>query len=45
MYKELSPSLRTIMTPGPVEAEPRVLRAMSIRRAAAKTKTALIGTV
>lgn len=30
MYKELSPSLRTIMTPGPVEAEPRVLRAMSI---------------
>jgi len=29
MFKELSPSLRTIMTPGPVEAEPRVLRAMS----------------
>ena len=29
MYKELSPSLRTIMTPGPVEAEPRVLRVMS----------------
>lgn len=28
MYKELSTSLRTIMTPGPVEAEPRVLRAM-----------------
>lgn len=30
MYKELSPSHRTIMTPGPVEAEPRVLRSMSI---------------
>ncbi|MDU2064290.1 MAG: alanine--glyoxylate aminotransferase family protein [Sporomusaceae bacterium] len=28
MYKELNTSLRTIMTPGPVEAEPRVLRAM-----------------
>ncbi|WP_433744036.1 pyridoxal-phosphate-dependent aminotransferase family protein [Paenibacillus amylolyticus] len=28
-YKELSPSLRTIMTPGPVEADPRVLRALS----------------
>lgn len=28
-YKELSPSLRTIMTPGPVEVDPRVLRAMS----------------
>lgn len=28
MYKELSPSARTIMTPGPVEAEPRVLRAI-----------------
>ncbi|MFB5758780.1 pyridoxal-phosphate-dependent aminotransferase family protein [Paenibacillus medicaginis] len=28
-YRELSPSLRTIMTPGPVEADPRVLRAMS----------------
>ncbi|MGE7272514.1 pyridoxal-phosphate-dependent aminotransferase family protein [Brevibacillus panacihumi] len=29
MFKELSPSLRTILTPGPVEADPRVLRAMS----------------
>ncbi|PYE49140.1 alanine--glyoxylate aminotransferase family protein [Paenibacillus barcinonensis] len=29
VYKELSPSLRTIMTPGPVEVDPRVLRAMS----------------
>nr|WP_237690888.1 alanine--glyoxylate aminotransferase family protein [Paenibacillus caui] len=29
MYKDLDTSLRTIMTPGPVEAEPRVLRAMS----------------
>ncbi len=29
MYKDLSPSLRTIMTPGPVEVDPRVLRAMS----------------
>lgn len=28
-YKDLSPSLRTIMTPGPVEVDPRVLRAMS----------------
>lgn len=28
MYKELNTTLRTIMTPGPVEAEPRVLRAM-----------------
>lgn len=28
-YQELSPSLRTIMTPGPVEVDPRVLRAMS----------------
>lgn len=28
MYKDLSATLRTIMTPGPVEAEPRVLRAM-----------------
>lgn len=28
-YKELNPSLRTIMTPGPVEVDPRVLRAMS----------------
>lgn len=27
--KELSPSPRTIMTPGPVEVDPRVLRAMS----------------
>ncbi len=23
MYKDLSPSLRTIMTPGPVEVDPR----------------------
>ncbi|WP_404815079.1 pyridoxal-phosphate-dependent aminotransferase family protein [Psychrobacillus glaciei] len=30
MFKELNPSLRTLMTPGPVEAEPRVLRAMTI---------------
>lgn len=30
MLKELNPSIRTLMTPGPVEAEPRVLRAMSI---------------
>jgi len=30
MLKELNPSLRTLMTPGPVEAEPRVLRAMTI---------------
>ncbi len=29
MYKELVVSQRTIMTPGPVEAEPRVLRVMS----------------
>lgn len=29
MYKELVIPQRTIMTPGPVEAEPRVLRAMS----------------
>jgi (S)-ureidoglycine-glyoxylate aminotransferase len=29
MYAELSPIQRIIMTPGPVEAEPRVLRAMS----------------
>lgn len=28
MYKELNTSVRTLMTPGPVEAEPRVLRAM-----------------
>lgn len=28
-YKEMSPSPRIIMTPGPVEVEPRVLRAMS----------------
>ncbi|MHA6531007.1 pyridoxal-phosphate-dependent aminotransferase family protein [Paenibacillus sp. BAC0078] len=28
-YEDLSPSLRCIMTPGPVEADPRVLRAMS----------------
>lgn len=28
MYKDLNTSLRTLMTPGPVEAEPRVLRAM-----------------
>lgn len=28
-YAELSPSPRTIMTPGPVEVDPRVLRAMS----------------
>ncbi|MFB9331054.1 pyridoxal-phosphate-dependent aminotransferase family protein [Paenibacillus aurantiacus] len=28
-YPELSPSPRTIMTPGPVEVDPRVLRAMS----------------
>ncbi|WP_063563928.1 alanine--glyoxylate aminotransferase family protein [Paenibacillus sp. O199] len=28
-YKELSPSLRTIMTPGPAEVDPRVLRALS----------------
>lgn len=29
MFKELATSTRTIMTPGPVEAEPRVLRAMA----------------
>ncbi|KAK9718996.1 hypothetical protein K7432_005109 [Basidiobolus ranarum] len=28
-YRDLNPSLRTIMTPGPVEVEPRVLRALS----------------
>ncbi|NOU92213.1 aminotransferase class V-fold PLP-dependent enzyme [Paenibacillus sp. LMG 31456] len=28
-YRDLAPSLRTIMTPGPVEVDPRVLRAMS----------------
>ncbi|MCI2255251.1 alanine--glyoxylate aminotransferase family protein [Domibacillus sp. PGB-M46] len=28
-YRELNTPLRTIMTPGPVEADPRVLRAMS----------------
>ncbi|WP_028612795.1 pyridoxal-phosphate-dependent aminotransferase family protein [Paenibacillus harenae] len=28
-YRDLSPSPRTIMTPGPVEVDPRVLRAMS----------------
>ncbi|MCL6458238.1 MAG: alanine--glyoxylate aminotransferase family protein [Gorillibacterium sp.] len=28
-YRDLSPSQRTIMTPGPVEVDPRVLRAMS----------------
>ncbi|MGP7818472.1 pyridoxal-phosphate-dependent aminotransferase family protein [Niallia sp. 01092] len=28
-YKELNTPLRTIMTPGPVEVDPRVLRAMS----------------
>jgi (S)-ureidoglycine-glyoxylate aminotransferase len=30
MYRELSVPQRTIMTPGPVESEPRVLRAMSM---------------
>lgn len=29
MYKELNTPARTIMTPGPVEVEPRVLRAMA----------------
>ncbi|MFE7084025.1 pyridoxal-phosphate-dependent aminotransferase family protein [Priestia megaterium] len=29
IYRDLTTSLRTIMTPGPVEAEPRVLRAMA----------------
>ncbi|MEY8353582.1 alanine--glyoxylate aminotransferase family protein [Lachnospiraceae bacterium 54-53] len=28
-YKEINPSPRTLMAPGPVEADPRVLRAMS----------------
>lgn len=28
MYQELNTSVRTLMSPGPVEAEPRVLRAM-----------------
>ncbi|WP_054026139.1 pyridoxal-phosphate-dependent aminotransferase family protein [Bacillus sp. FJAT-28004] len=28
-YRDLAPSPRTIMTPGPVEVDPRVLRAMS----------------
>jgi (S)-ureidoglycine---glyoxylate transaminase len=28
MYRDLNTSLRTIMTPGPVEVDPRVLRAM-----------------
>ena len=28
MYKDLGTSQRTIMTPGPVEVDPRVLRAM-----------------
>jgi len=28
-YQDLAPSQRTIMTPGPVEADPRVLRAMA----------------
>lgn len=28
-YEDLAPSLRTIMTPGPVEVDPRVLRALS----------------
>lgn len=28
-YRELAPSPRTIMTPGPVEVDPRVLRALS----------------
>lgn len=26
-FKEINPSPRTLMTPGPVEADPRVLRA------------------
>ncbi|WP_248925820.1 pyridoxal-phosphate-dependent aminotransferase family protein [Paenibacillus hamazuiensis] len=30
IYRDLSPSPRTIMTPGPVEVDPRVLRAMSM---------------
>lgn len=29
LYRDLAPSIRTIMTPGPVEVDPRVLRAMS----------------
>ncbi len=29
-YRDLAPSLRMIMTPGPVEVDPRVLRAMSL---------------
>ncbi|MCR8633318.1 pyridoxal-phosphate-dependent aminotransferase family protein [Paenibacillus radicis (ex Xue et al. 2023)] len=29
-YRDLAPSLRIIMTPGPVEVDPRVLRAMSL---------------
>ena len=29
MYSEINPSPRTIMAPGPVEADPRVLRAMT----------------
>ncbi|NHN31013.1 pyridoxal-phosphate-dependent aminotransferase family protein [Paenibacillus agricola] len=29
-YRDLAPSIRTIMTPGPVEVDPRVLRAMSL---------------
>lgn len=29
-YDDLAPPLRTIMTPGPVEVDPRVLRAMSL---------------
>ena len=28
-FKEINPSPRTLMTPGPVEADPRVLKAMS----------------
>ena len=28
-FQEINPSPRTLMTPGPVEADPRVLRAMS----------------
>ena len=30
MYSEINAPIRTIMTPGPVEAHPRVLRAMGI---------------
>ena len=29
IFKEINPSPRTLMTPGPVESDPRVLRAMS----------------